>query len=168
MKLTCPVCESKYDLKQAAITTGLREMVGLAAKFGSFWELVEEYVEAFRQSQYGGISAKKRVRLLKEILRLWEGREFEYHGKRYRTDKAHIRAAMTAVCNADKFGFQNHNYLKKILLKQAERVSAEGLTAKEESKRDELRGAEEKMTAEEYKARHQIETFAGKVGKEMP
>lgn len=132
MKLTCPICQSRYSLEEVATTSALREMIGLAAKFGRTWSLVEEYVAAFRTSQYGGITLKKRFRLFREMAGLWDGGEFVYNGKRYRTDRAQIREALITVCNADKFGFKNHNYLKKILMDGADRVSTEGMTAQEE------------------------------------
>jgi len=43
-------------------------------------------------------------------------------------------AALRTVCDADKYNFKNHNYLKKVLLESSERLSAEGLTAREEQK----------------------------------
>ena len=139
MKLTCPICQSKYSLEELATTSAMREMIGLAAKFGPTWDLVEEYVTTFRTSRYGGITLTKRLRLLREAARLWEGCEFVYSGKRYRTGHSQIREALNVVCNADKFGFRNHNYLKKVLLDGADRVSAEGMTAAEEREREDNR-----------------------------
>ena len=148
MKLTCPVCQSKYDLKEVATTAALREMVELASRFGNVWHLVEEYIEAFRVSQWGSVGPKKRVRLLQEVARLWDKCEFDYNGKRYRSDRAQIRAALDTVCNMDKFGFQNHNYLKKVLVNGAKRVSADGLTAQEEQDRESARKNEAMLRAE--------------------
>lgn len=171
MKITCPICQSRYDLEEAATTAALREMVALASKFGRTWGLVEEYVDTFRTSQWGSISLKKRVRLLQELARLWQSAEFEYNGKRYRTDHVQIRAALNTVCNSDKWGFKNHNYLKKILLDGAKRVSASGHTAAEEREREAKPRTEETgekdMTAAEYKARKGIESLADQVGREM-
>jgi len=106
---------------------------------------------------------------------LFEGNEFELNGKRYRTDWARIIRAMTAVVTANKFGFKNHNYLKRVMVEEAERVSAEGLTAKEERERSEVGGQrleaedrkDEGMTAEEFKRRRGIESLSDMVGKEM-
>lgn len=141
-KLICPVCESKFTLEQAARETALRELVDLAARFGRTWGLANEYVECFRAERYGSITLKKRVRLLREVLLLWENCQFAYNGKGYRATQRAVTDALNLVCNMDKFGFQNHNYLKKVLLKGAEKLSAEGLTAKEEQKREEYRRQE--------------------------
>ncbi len=175
-KLVCPVCQSKYELQEAATTAALKEMVGLAARFGKVWGMVEEYVETFRASQWGSITIKKRVRLLNEMSKLWETGEFEYNGKRYRADRAGIRAAINTVCNADKFGFKNHNYLKAILKDGAKRVSASGHTAGEEQKRETSRGQRTEdrgqtaddgdtvITAEEFKSRKGIKSLADQIG----
>jgi len=181
-KLVCPICQSKYELKEAAVTSALKEMVGLAARFGRVWNLVDEYIDTFRVSQWGSITLKKRVRLLQEIAKLWDTGEFEYKGKRYRTDRAQIRAALNTVCNADKFGFKNHNYLKAILMDGAKRVSAAGHTAEEEQKREMSRKTEaanrgngetgieedEDIPAAEYMKEKGIKSLADQIGKAMP
>ncbi len=162
MKLRCPICQSKFSLEQAVHEEKMHELVELASRFGRNWELVCEYIDCFRQGQYGSVTLKKRVRLLKELWKLFEKNEFEYDGKRYRTDWARTLAGMEIVVSMDNFGFKNHNYLKSVLLKEAEKVSAEGLTAREESRRERERqttdgrgqtteDGEETMTAEEHK-----------------
>ena len=175
-KLVCPVCQSKYELEEAAVTTALKEMVALAARFGKVWSLVEEYVETFRTSQWGSLTIKKRVRLLNETLKLWETGEFEFRGRRYRTDHARIRSALDTVCNLDKFGFKNHNYLKSVLKDGAKRISAAGETAAEERKREKNRRqrpemkagkAEATMTAKEFKSRRGIESLADRIGGDL-
>lgn len=139
MNLQCPVCNSKFTLDAAAKEEATRELIDLAAFFGKHWTLVNEYVDCFRVSQWASVGTKKRIRLLQDVRRLFEGRVYEYDGKRYRAELANVTAAIRAVADAEKFGFKNHNYLKKVLLNDAERVSAEGLTAKEERAREEKR-----------------------------
>jgi hypothetical protein len=174
----------------------LREMIDLAARFGANWGLVFDYTECFRQETWGSVREQKRLRLLKEVWQLFQKCEFEIDGKRYRTDWPRIIAAIRAVTDADKFGFKNHNYLKRVLLgEKAERLSAEGLTAAEEQKREDSRrlkiddgrltienqqseitageqeirrghGAEgRELTAQEYKAKKGIESLADQIGK---
>jgi len=136
MKLTCPVCEARISLEQAAREELHRELTDLAARFGPNWELAHEYIDCFRQAPHGAIRLKKRVRLLKGLWRLFDRREFELRGRRYRTDWPRILAAVTQIVNAEKYGFINHNYLKKILVQDGQRLSAEGLTAREEEQRE--------------------------------
>jgi hypothetical protein len=167
-------------MEQAAHEAGLRDLVVLAAKFGSAFPLAEEYIMSFRGSLHGAVSLTKRVRLLKELSGLWERCEFGYEGKRYRTDKSRIVEAFKAVCDAEKHGFKNHNYLKKILIDRAERISAEGMTAREEEEREERRreqgagsgergaGSRERgekiLTAREFADRHKIDSLVGQIG----
>ena len=174
MKLGCPQCGSKFTIAQAMHEAAMKEMIELAAKFGANWGLVFDYSECFRQETWGSVREQKRLRLLKEIWRLFEKCEFDIDGKRYRTDWTRIIAAIRTVVDADKFGFKNHNYLKRVLLgEKAERLSAEGMTAREESDREAVRrehGAEriepngEHITAQEYKDRKGIRSLTDQIG----
>jgi len=139
MKLSCPVCSSKFTLEQATRELALLELVELASKFGRSWNLVSEYVDCFRPGNYSSVNLVKRIRLLRELTGVFERCEFEYDGKKYRTDHARLRQALTTVANLQKWGFKNHNYLKKVLTGDSERISIEGLTAKEETAREERR-----------------------------
>ena len=110
------------------------ELAEIGTRLGKHWLLAWEYAEAFRGRRDGTITAAKRLRIFKELAKLFESGIFEYDGKRYRTDPSKIMAALRTVCDADKYNFKNHNYLKKVLLETSERLSAEGLTAREEQK----------------------------------
>jgi hypothetical protein len=134
-RLTCPNCGQAYDLDIAEVAQIYDERSGFAARLGAAWKLANEYVDCFRAEKGARVNLKKRVRILAEICTLWEKRSFMYDGKRYRVEEREIIEALRTVCNADKCGFQNHNYLKKVLTGTAQRVSAEGLTAKEENTR---------------------------------
>ena len=137
MKLCCPICQSKYSMADLVHEATKNEMIELASKFGKNWALVFEYTECFRTSQWGSVREQKRLRLLKEIWRLFERNDFEIDGKRYRTDWGKILGAIRVTVDADKFGFKNHNYLKRVLLGEGgDRLSAEGMTAEEEEKRE--------------------------------
>jgi len=180
-KLACPICHSKYTLEEAVVTGAMRELVDLAAEFGPVWKLVEEYTECFRRSQWAGVTFKKKLRLTKEMAALWRTNKFQFEGKRYRADRVAIRAALEVTCNMEKFGFTDHNYLKRVMTNNgAQRLSAEGLTAGEERLKEEGRRrkgkksdesqvtSDEFVTAAEHKRRHKIKDLAGSIGKEMP
>ena len=182
LKLICPVCHSRYSMAEATHEKAMREMIDLASKFGHNWGLVFDYSECFRAAQWGSVREQKRLRLLKEIWGLFEKSEFEIDHKKYRTDRVCIIAAIRAVVDAEKFGFRNHNYLKRVLITNAERVSAEGLTAKEEAAREKERRrptvaeamagspsktnakAGRQMTGSEYKKSHGIESLVDGIG----
>jgi len=133
INLICPRCGAEFTLAGAIAEKEQREIADIAAKFGPSWRLVYEYTDCFRKQEFGGMQRAKRLRLLKEVARLFETNEFRYEGKRWRTTWAEVLAAITQICNAEKFGLKNHNYLKVILVKTAKRVSAEGMTAAEEA-----------------------------------
>ena len=138
-KLICPHCERSFDIEAVEDADLWRERAEIAARLGHAWKPVNEYIEAFRATRGSRLSNRKQIRLLAEIARLWEAGRFEFDGKRYKISQPEILKGLTAVCNADKTGFQNHNYLKKVLMTGAEKLSAEGLTAGEEEKREEKR-----------------------------
>lgn len=135
-KLVCPYCERSFDLDEVEGADLWRERAEIAAKLGPAWGLANEYLEAFRSSRGARLSNRKRIRLLAEIARFWEFGRFEFDGRRYKIGQGEILKGLQSVCNADKTGFQNHNYLKKVLVAGAEKLSAEGLTAGEEEARE--------------------------------
>jgi len=148
-KLTCPFCERSFDIEAVEGADLFRERAEIAAKLGPLWGPANEYIDCFRASRGARLNLKRRVRILGEIKRLWESGEFEYDGKRYRIRQADILAGIQAVCNADKVGFQNHNYLKRVLMPQGSRLSAEGLTSSEEVEREQKRrGGPERQRSE--------------------
>jgi len=136
MKLTCPKCGFKFELEQAVRELEQAETHDIAAKLGVHWRLVYEYSDCFRQTEFSNVSLTKRLRIFKSIARLMQTSTFSYRGKRYRTSQHETVKTMTDICNMQKWGFRNHNYLLAILSKTAERLSAEGMTAKEESERE--------------------------------
>jgi len=137
MKLTCPYCGNKYSISEATRTETLVNLTQALAGFGQWCPLVWEYTGAFATQRLGSIAPAKRLRIVTDLARLWETGVFQVENKRYRITRADIVAGMRTVCDLEKYGFRNHNYLKRILLQRAERISAEGLTAGEEKRREE-------------------------------
>ena len=145
-KITCPWCEKSFDLDLLESADLWRERSDLAARLGAqAWKLANEYADSFRSARDARITLKRRIAILSDIARLWEGCIFEYDGRRYKTDQRSILDALQAVCSAAKAGFTNHNYLKRVLMcpaqpeRQAKLLSAEGLTAGEEEAREQCR-----------------------------
>ena len=139
ISLICPRCGNSFVLEDAIKEVEQRELADIAAKFGQSWRLIYEYTDCFRKSEYGGMQRSKRLRLLKETAKLFDTCEFLYEGRRWRTTWPEVIGAITEICNREKWGLKNHNYLKAILVKTAKRVSAEGMTAAEESEREQGR-----------------------------
>jgi hypothetical protein len=146
--MKCPVCKSRYGAADLAAEYVKDELIDLASYFGKLWVLVNEYADCFRKSQWSTILEKKRLRKLQELKQLFESLTFDHNGKRYKTDRQSIISALRAVCDYEKYGFENHNYLKQVLIKpfdgtqgvkKAQRVSAEGFTAKDENEIEQQR-----------------------------
>jgi len=136
MKLQCPKCGSRFEMEQAVRELEQSETHDIAAKLGQHWRIANEYIDCWRMSEYGTVSLKKRLRKLKEIARLFGTLTFERYGKRYRTDRQKIVKGMILMCDMNKIRITTHGYLYSILTETADRLSAEGLTAKEESERE--------------------------------
>lgn len=144
--MKCPICHSKFGVDDAIREQVKDEFIEMAAYFGrNGWMFVNEYVDCFRLNRFGSVTEKKRLRLLKELRKLYETCEFEFDKRRYRTDRQSIIGAMRVVADKEMFKFKDHNYLKQILINpfegtpnvtKAQRVSAEGLTADEEGKKE--------------------------------
>jgi len=139
MQLVCPKCGSRFEMEQAVRELEQSETHDIAAKLGVHWRLVNEYSDCWRQSEFGDVGTSKRLRILRSTARLIDTLAFTYRGRRYRTSQHDVIRVMTEICNLQKWGFTNHNYLYSILAKRAERLSAEGLSAAEERQREENR-----------------------------
>lgn len=156
MQLICPKCGSRFEMEQAVTELEQIETHNVAAKLGVHWRLVNEYSDCFRQSEFGDVRLAKRLRILKEAARLIETGAFSCHGKRYRTSQHEIICTMTEICNRQKWGFTNHNYLYSILAKTAEGLSAEGLSAAEEQRREEKRRSKDRQDNPERLDYHEM------------
>lgn len=137
--LICPYCERIVDVDAMENCTLWNERADLASRLGKVWRLANEYADCFRAKPGVRMSLKKRVRILTEIAGFWEKGSFEYEGKRYKVLQDEIMLGMKICCDRDLVGFQNHNYLKVILAPKSQRLSAEGMTATEEEKREQQR-----------------------------
>jgi len=140
MKLICPKCGSGFEVDEAVKALEHREVRDIAAKLGEHWRIAYEYTDCFRMSEYGDVRPRRRWALLKEIASLFDTGIFQRQGKRYRTNRDEIGKAMATMCNRNIWGVKSHGYLVAILMKTGERISAEGLTAREERGREEGRG----------------------------
>ena len=164
MKLTCPYCNNKFELAEAVRVETLCNLGQALDKFKEHKPLAWEYTGAFATRSLGPIAPAKRLRIVTELARLWESGIFQVQGKRYKIDRAGIVAGMRTVCDLEKFGFKNHNYLKRVLMADAERVSAEGLTAGDEKRRDEGRKTRDEKAGEETMSPKAQAEFKKKLG----
>jgi hypothetical protein len=163
MKLTCPYCNMKFSIDEAARSETLHNLTQALARFGKWCPLVWEYTGAFATKRLGPIAPAKRLRIVTELTKLWESGIFQIDKKQYRITRDGIINGLRKVCDLEKYNLPNHNYLKKVLRDEAERISAEGLTAKDERARDEGRRTRDEKT-EETLSPDALEQFKKKMG----
>ena len=178
-KITCPFCDHQIDIDLVEMADMWRKRAELAARFGNGWKVVNEYVDTFRKAQGHRMALKKRIRILESLLELWEKGMFKREGKSYRADKNAVMGAMRKVCNMEKTGLpDNHSYLFAVLIDGAERVSAEGLTAREEAEKEEGRRLKAEGRSQEVQAENEtvpwgehtrrLGEIARNIGRPMP
>jgi len=176
VKLTCPYCGNKFSIAEATRVQTLVNLTQAMAGFGKWCPLVWEYTGAFATKRLGAIAPAKRLRIVKELEKLWASGIFSLEKKQYRITKDKIVESMRTVCDLEKHGFKNHNYLKRVMSEHAERISAEGLTAAEEQKkiedqkvrRSEDQKVEETMSPEAqaaFKKQLGVKSFKELIGK---
>ena len=178
--MKCPLCKSKISIENTINEQVKDEFIELASFFGRGWIFVNEYVDCFRTGQYASVTEKKRLRILQELRRLFEKCEFDYEKKKYRTDKKSIYGAIKVINDKELCKFKDHNYLKQILINpfegtanviKAQRVSAEGLTAKEENRREKDRQYRnvvkepEEITGAEFLNQNKLGSLIDGIGK---
>jgi hypothetical protein len=149
VKLACPHCGKPVDPEQLERAGDWRECWQLAARLGKSNGLVDEYAEHWRGK--GGLTLKKKIRVYREVAQLLESSEFKFDGRRYRTDQRSVLQAIRETVDAARPPLRNHNYLFTILTRTAERLSAEGFSAKGEAQRERTAaggGKEDEMAPE--------------------
>ena len=138
MKFVCPYCTREIKPEMAELTGEWEEYRALAARLGDHCRLASEYAEHFRAAS-GRMTLKKKLQVLRAAARLLEDGRFNYGGKHYRADKMGVLQGLRITIDSTEPPLKNHNYLKAILSKKAEKLSAEGLTATEEQQREDNR-----------------------------
>ena len=136
MKPRCPHCGTPIDPESAWHEGLWWEALGLLARFGRAAPLVLEYTELFRLS-VRGLSLTRRIKVLKEILPLWETGKYTWKGYTYKAERPQIVEALQGVLGANTIEppLANHNYLKKVLHPLAQRREADRERATEEARR---------------------------------
>ncbi len=152
MKLRCPACGANIDLDQAAREADLEALVKAAAAFGADWQLISEYLDAFRARREGSLALKKRLRLAREVWEIYHSGRFSLERRQYQVGRPEFLTALAQVCNRELAGLKNHNYLKRVLVGAAEETSRRRereLRHKEEQLRAGVREAEAPAEEEE-------------------
>jgi len=88
----------------------------LAAKFGKAWPWIEEYLHCFRSSADKPLKPARIKLFLDEILTFIEQGGFNIEKQWHVVRPNAIYEAVRYVAQANKTGFKNHNYLKKVAI----------------------------------------------------
>lgn len=118
MKTDCPRCGLHFDTS-ATKKHENDELLAALVPFRFHVDLAIEYLNCFRVKPDSPVAHKKALRILSELVNVWEGELFWYRGRDWRTTRDQVKEAMELCCNRQLFGLKNHNYLKAILHKQA-------------------------------------------------
>ncbi|MFH1036272.1 MAG: hypothetical protein V1806_17375 [Pseudomonadota bacterium] len=118
LPITCPACAHTFDAIQSLAEGELREYLELLAGFGSLRSTVEAYLDLFRAAPDAAMRVPTRLRLVRELRRLWDEKSFVFNRHLHHVSQAQISEAITQTVRAmqGKAGVVNHNYLKKVML----------------------------------------------------
>lgn len=115
-KIRCLECGAWLDMTAIMKDTEWREVLELSHRFGPYSKLIFEYADSFRAKPGRSMPLKKQIRILQEVLAMYEKETFSFQRSQYAVTKVHIIEGIRRVCDRELTNLQNHNYLKKILL----------------------------------------------------
>lgn len=135
--ITCPHCGERYDPLAAAQGEALGELLSVLAHFGSYRQLVVDYIGLFRQRPGAIMRVSRQLQLAWDIRKLWDLRRFAFNGREYSVSRQAIIDGLHQTVQAlqHSAGLKNHNYLKKTLLKAARQEAARHERQVEEARR---------------------------------
>ena len=121
--LTCPYCGESFAAEAVQEGRDLAEYLSILAGFGSYACTVRDYIGLFKAKPGSKQRLSTKLKVARELDKLWRAGEFSYRGAVYHLDRTHIADALhrTVQQMAGQCGFNNHNYLKKVMLPEARR-----------------------------------------------
>lgn len=149
--ITCPHCGESYDVLQSLAEGELREYLELLAGFGPLRSTVEAYLDLFRAAPGAAMRVPTRLRLVRELRRVWDDKRFTFARHLHHVSQAQIGEALTKTVRAmqGQTGVVNHNYLKKVLL---------GLLSQDQRQEKRLESkAEQALEAKRRAGQHRLE-----------
>lgn len=138
MKIICPHCESEFAMKHAQQTEEIIAIARIAARFGKGFAWVDQYLQCFKTAPDKPVKPGKYKLLLEELAAMVTGESIIYDRQEYYVKKEALFAAIRYVGLSGKFGFKNHNYLKKVAIQQHKKLNAN--QAREEKRVERERG----------------------------
>ena len=141
--IKCPYCGRKCSFQEAEMNEEWRQIIKLLPTFGKHGKLVFEYLENFSLNPLKAKS-KKVLRLLTDMAKLFENEQFNMRKTTHKISRMGIIEGLTIVNNKHfSSPIENHNYLKKVMLRISEREEKEKSIESEKrlrEKEDKIRG----------------------------
>lgn len=177
MTIRCPKCLHEFGLLEASADDDWRAIINLLPAFGPNAQLVFEYCELFGVTPLR-VKAKKLLRLLDWMARLFAYKKFKFQKKEYSISEAGLREALSVVCNRHfETPLTEHNYLKKVMvgISERERKEARDRADREQREREartmrhgsRSTGSGGEINAAEYKASRGIQSLASGIGRKI-
>ena len=134
--LTCPHCGESFAAESVAQGRDLAEYIAILDGFGSYACTVREYIGLFKAGPESKQRLSTKLKLARELERLWRTGEFSSNRVTYRLSHSDIANALHVTVQAmgHKCGLKNHNYLKKVMLPEARRQAAKQETERERAR----------------------------------
>jgi len=145
LPITCPFCGESVDAVQAVAEGEHREYLELLAAFGPTRPAVIAYLDLFRAAPGAAMRIATRLKLVRELARLWEMESFAFNRRTYQISRAQIAESLHDTVRAKRgpAPLSNHNYLKQVMLGKLDRTERQEKRqeARQEREREERRRA---------------------------
>ena len=134
--IRCPKCSHKFDYREAIMDEDWQKIITLLPVFERHGKLVFEYVEKFGIKPLT-IKSSKVLRLLRQMVSLFESEVFEWRKSNKSISKSGIVEALDIVVNKHfDTPLENHNYLKKVMVGISDREGKENSKRAEREMRE--------------------------------
>ena len=119
--ITCPYCHKDFDFREAIIEKSWKDIIDVVVDCSPHGSLMFEYVMKFGVESLR-IKPVKALRLLQEVRRVYKDEKFTYRRRVYKISSRGVGEALRVVCNK-QFDppLGDHNYLKAVMIKIAEK-----------------------------------------------
>ena len=116
--IICPSCGESFGLREIAADRVRDETIEVYCELGVEALAIHRYVGCFRSAgPRARLAPDRRLRILKEIVRLLSLRRFVFSGQEYGDIPADlIIESIEEVSATGKRGFRDHNYLKRVMI----------------------------------------------------
>jgi len=162
VKIVCPHCEAEFRMKDAQPGEDMVGIARIAARLGKAFPWVDQYLQCFRTAPNKPLKPEKYRLLLEEIASVIASESIKYDRQEYYVKREALFEAIRYVGLSDKFGFKNHNYLKKVAIQMHKKLNAK--ESREERKVEGERGGRVKQIIDGERDFVHLKDIIGKIG----